>query len=577
MENAASDTSINSPTRDWMIDSLGQVMEEPANQPRFIGVSSGIALARLVMAAIRVESPPRQSTPRHIPYQPVMNRTVAQASLPPRHAAEHLVDVYFQYRTPHFPIVERSKVNQAIQGVYVASDNQQTPDKDDSRDLFMAYMIFAIALCGVHHSSGDHQLQSEACFHSAILEIDNLFAYSRSDLETLRAILLLCQYITLCPAKGSLWLLTGLALRSAIDLGLHWETDRHKLGVDTNLMNDRRRLWYSTYLFDRLLCITLGRPFGINDGTNVELPSPFINADTSDVDVHARHAHNHIIRLAQLESEIKLVLYSNFRSPSLAFTRPNYTMWINDIQPRLQEWYTKIPSITQAHPSSIFASQAYWDAIFNNALLLLYRPNPIISQPSVEALRITFDASCKLISNIKVLHRERNIDIMWKWVSHLFMAGLTVLYGLWHPDMSRNLVVESNNSISTLQSCASTLSALAERWPGAAGCRDAFEALSSATVDWLVKTNTEEIRQSRLNFEKELQNLQQRMISPHASGDAAMSDDGPMAVLSTDGFGFGQFLNSAAQWPEYQEFDFNGQLDFDSAIRTDLELYLDWR
>lgn len=555
------DTNSTSPANSeyWMTSTLGRVINEPTNQPRFFGVSSGIALARLVMAAIHVESLPSSlpggqaqlSTQQHTSGS---STPVCQASLPPRQAAEHLVDVYFQYQTPHFPIIERSQVDKAIEGAYTGSDQDMV-----SQDAFTAYMIFAIALYNVHHPSGGRPPQSEDCFHSAISEIDKVFVYSRSRIETLRAILLLCQYIALCPSKGSLWLLTGTALRLAVDLGLHWETEEHRLHLDPVLLDQRRRLWYSTYLFDRLLCITLGRPFGIPDGNNVDLPAIYVENSRqtpNEFDIHARRGHNHLIIMAQYESEIKQVLYNNSRNPTIAWPKPDYPLWMRDIQCRLQDWYASIPPPSNAHPSSIFASQAYWDAIYNNTLLFLHRPNPVISQPSSETLRISFEAALKVISSIKMLHRARKIDVMWKWVHHLFMAGLTVLYGLWqHSDLQ---LTETKESISVLQSCSSTLSALSERWAGAAGCRDAFETLSSATVDWLITANVEEMRQSRVQFEKQLQSLQEQ-LPPLFPGEAVGGD--PLSILSTDSFRFGESLSLAAEWPDFQHVDFTN-MDF---------------
>lgn len=93
-----------------LVKSVRNVVVEPSRQPRFLGQSSGITLARMVMAAVRSDastSPPffEQRQP-----DPPSTTVAAEASLPPRHAANHLVEVYFQYRTPHLPIVQRSRV-----------------------------------------------------------------------------------------------------------------------------------------------------------------------------------------------------------------------------------------------------------------------------------------------------------------------------------------------------------------------------------------------------------------------------------------------------------------------------------
>ncbi|KAF6844886.1 flavin-binding monooxygenase, partial [Colletotrichum musicola] len=491
--------------QNWMTSNLGRVVCEPANQPHFFGVSSGITLARLVMSAIRIDDlPPSLPT-----------RTSQQA-------AEHLFDVYFQNRTPNFPIVDRSRAKKALNGAYDALENPCSSSRGSPMAAFVTYMILAIALCSVRHPSGGRPPESENCFLAAVSVVEKVLVRSGSDTESLRAILLLSHYIALLPPKGSLWLLSGTALRVAVDLGMHWETKESKLRMDPETLDDRRRLWYSAYLFDRLLCITLGRPFRMADqGINVGLPAP----PETEADSHAARSQNSLIRLAQLHKLLPL----------------DRGYWI-----RLQAWRDSIPRPREAHPSSIFGSQAYWDAIYSEALLLLYRPNSVQPQPSLEGLQVSLESSRRLIDSIKTLHRERRIDIMWKWVHHLFMAGLTTVYCLWHSRELREST-DIKTSVATLQSWGVTLSALAERWDGAAGCRDAFEALSDVTVSWLIATNVEEARPSCLRFERQVESFQQQ-LPPALTHDGLESDS--LAILSSGGFRFGdETLCSAAEWP----------------------------
>jgi hypothetical protein len=496
----------------------------------------------------------------------------AEASLPPRHAADYLVDVYFQYQTPHLPIVERSRVEEAIESAYQTMNGDEVPGRGVERDLFICFMILAIALCDVSNSSGGRPSQSEGCFRSAIGWYEKVAVNSKSDMETLRNILLLAQFIALCPSSGSLWHLTGTALRLCIDMGLHWETDDQAVNMSAAMLYDRRRLWYSTYQFDRILCITLGRPFGIIDESiRVPLPNPWaINHGTpaSEFDIHSQRAHNHLFLLSRLESEIKHVQHSQLWATKIAYPRANYPVWVQDIQPRLEEWYATIPPTNRAHPSSIFANQAYWDYIYNNALLLLYRPNGSSTtgshMTSPDATILAFAASCQLIASIKTLQREGHVDMLWKTAHHLFMAGLGVIYSLWQSKDVRDKTPRGS-SVSALQSCASTLSALAESFPGVAGCRDAFDTLSSATLNWLVNDNAGEPPPHdghHQEFRKQAEDLLQQLqpTRPGYGGSAMNMSD----MLTTDGFLFSEMLSSAAQWPESQN-DRLGDMGFDSV------------
>ncbi|KAF2109673.1 fungal-specific transcription factor domain-containing protein [Lophiotrema nucula] len=560
-----------------LVTSVRSVVVEPSKQPRFLGPSSGTTLARMVMASIRTDALPasplfsQQRSRDHFSSASATasasasaSAIAAESSLPPRHAADHLVDVYFQYRTPHLPVVERSRVDKALESAYSFPNNHQPSNQPVERDMFTTYMIFAIALCNVPNPSGGtgRVMQSEGCFRSAIGWVEKVITYSKSDLETLQAVLLLAQFVSMCPWQGSLWHLTGIALRLCVDMGLHWETEGQSLNTDPNLLYERRRLWYSAYYLDRVLGITLGRPFGITDESiRVALPNPWaatgrsLGRETNDFDIHHQQAHNHLFSMAKLESEIKHVQNSRTWPLKIAYPKPNFASWVQDIQPRLREWRGTIPNPSKAHPSSIFANQAYWDAIYNNSILLLYRPNTSIQQQPTEALTISHEAACNLIANIKLLQREGRLDVLWKSVHSLFMAGLTVIYGLWQSKEMRDRNPVSN-SISALQSCASTLSAMSETFQGAAGCRDVFDTLSSVTIEWLV-TNDEETRQRRIEFEQQVEELLQQ-LQPSREG---MSTDETSArdmsnILSTDNFAFGEMLSSAAQWPEMLDINF---------------------
>ncbi|EAT86016.1 hypothetical protein SNOG_06185 [Parastagonospora nodorum SN15] len=84
---------------------------------------------------------------------------------------------------------------------------------------------------------------------------------------------------------------------------------------------------------------------------------------------------------------------------------------------------------------------------------------------------------------------------------------------------------------------------MSETFHGAAGCRDVFDALSSATIEWLITNEAEESRQTRVEFER--QQLQPSTTAFVDDPNARVMSN----MLSTDNFAFGEMLNSAAQWP----------------------------
>jgi len=129
----------------------------------------------------------------------------------------------------------------------------------------------------------ERQYAPEA-YHAAALPHLEAFLSSESKggLQELQAILLLAGYALLRPVAPGLWYIVGVAVRLAVDLGLHFEDSNASMAdgvsgpcVDKDIerlrghrewVRDlRRKLWWCTYSLDRLVSTCVGRPFGIQD------------------------------------------------------------------------------------------------------------------------------------------------------------------------------------------------------------------------------------------------------------------------------------------------------------------------
>lgn len=468
------------PTQDQedVIMSFAMIALEPLGEMRFLGTSSGVTLAKMVLGSINYQSPKMSTNPQE-------QDSTAHISLPlpPLDSALDLVDVYFQYRTAHFPIVERADIVASVYNAYGAANiAPMTLSQQQRRDLFVSFIIFAISSCGINMNRAARP-ESEAYFHSAIEYLDLALLFQPPDMEALRYILLLAQLVSLMPSKGSLWLLTGLALRLCLSLGLHWET-KETLKLGEIQLNERRRLFWGAYHLDRLLVVIMGRPLGIEE-QSIDV-GPLLVRDLEG-DEYTKIIANHLIQLARLESEIKHVLYRQQKSFSLAFPRPNLPTWMEDFEFRLRAWYESIPPVERAHPASIYASRHWWDASYNYIVLLLHRPTPQIPKPSPKSLEACFVASEMFIKCTQALLRDNRVTMVWEWVYRLFVSGICLVYAISHSHSvraSRPL----GQIVNIAQACATVLAVLAERFSGAAGCRDVLAALVSATVTELLET-----------------------------------------------------------------------------------------
>ena len=130
---------------------------------------------------------------------------------------------------------------------------------------------------------GERQYAPEAYHAAALPHLEEfLSSESKGGLQELQAILLLAGYALLRPVAPGLWYIAGVAVRLAVDLGLHFEDsnastaegapgpyvdkDMERLRGHREWVRDlRRRLWWCTYSLDRLVSTCVGRPFGIQD------------------------------------------------------------------------------------------------------------------------------------------------------------------------------------------------------------------------------------------------------------------------------------------------------------------------
>lgn len=554
-EGEQRDANGNENEENWrlhnLVSNIGMVSVQGTSDPRYLGSTSGISFARVVFAAVRSSIPgnPERGplrTGERLPQtaagsgagsmrdsffglqtKPMMKR----ASFPDRELAERLVDLYFEHANPQMPILHRGDFMELLDRTYQLEEKNRSP-----RALYILNIVFAIGAgiifedkaqssdeetrAGRDQSSStskrpklsNHQYQPEEYHASAIVHLESFLGSSSSEgfggLEELQAVLLLASFALLRPVAPGLWYIVGVAMRLAVDLGLHYEDG---VGLDSGskdgtqvqsrvnarergrrewIRDLRRRLWWCVYSFDRLVATCVGRPFGISDqAISTELPSmvddkyitksglltPPAGATTY------KHVAFHYFKLRLLQSEIHDVLqYQQARairrrSPESAVILPHaeltspflqgfdsFRSWRHDVHRRLVEWHETAP--TRADTGVRFSIELlelnYWQAI-----ILLYQqsltvpaelageltPADDVSSPSFSNfdegdeedhvyLNVA-EAGQKVIRIYRQLHRVRLVNYTYLATHHIFMAGISFLYAIWHSPLVRSRLV----------------------------------------------------------------------------------------------------------------------------------------
>ncbi|KAI9373087.1 fungal-specific transcription factor domain-containing protein [Aspergillus egyptiacus] len=587
-----------------LVSNIGMVSVQGTSDPRYLGSTSGISFARVVFAAVKSSVPgsasergpmrPKERLPHSatgtggstmrdsffgLQTRPMMKC----AAFPDRELAERLADLYFEHANPQIPIVHRVDFMEMLDRTYALDEKSRSP-----RSLYILNIVFAIGAGiifedkpaddqkeGRDHSPSatkrqrlsSRQCQPEEYHASAIVHLESFLSTSPSSdgfgaLEELQAVLLLASFALLRPVAPGLWYIVGVAMRLAIDLGLHYEDgtgidapgnenlnsthprnghkgksriDVHERGRREWVRDFRRRLWWCCYSFDRLVSCCVGRPFAISDqAISTEFPSILEDKYITKAGIVSapegapsyKHSAFHYFRLRLLQSEIQDVLqhqqarFARQRGPHGAnsFMRADvvspflqgfdsFHSWRRDVDRRLLEWKQSAPAPQEngvRFPLE-FLELNYWQAV-----IMLYQqsltvpaeladelfPAEDVSSPSFSQVDEededdiyykVAEAGQKVIRIYRQMHRVRLVNYTYLATHHIFMAGISFLYAIWHSPWVRSRLTLDEVDFTVL-AATSVLGDLMHKCPPAEACRDAFERMSKATVEMSLST-----------------------------------------------------------------------------------------
>ncbi|EGG08218.1 uncharacterized protein MELLADRAFT_62034 [Melampsora larici-populina 98AG31] len=129
------------------------------------------------------------------------------------------------------------------------------------------------------------------------------FDHVQSNITTIQALLFLAMYSFRSEKGLSAWHLSGLAIRTALELGLHRKTPRNKTKHPWE-EETRKRVWWSVYCLERTIALQLGRPIAIQD-KDIDIPLP-LDIDCFVTDAHKIRERETAIETALRESNTTL-------------------------------------------------------------------------------------------------------------------------------------------------------------------------------------------------------------------------------------------------------------------------------
>ncbi|KAL1898459.1 hypothetical protein Sste5346_003362 [Sporothrix stenoceras] len=509
---------------------------EPGEDAHFLGVSSGMHLARSVLESAQRNDasfqPGRRSgsgsssdkdggssgtSNDHNSDQPnsaastqpgspqEMTEDTSQPSehtkptgpvLPSRETAISLIDIFLSQYEVQYPIVVGDDMAQIVIDCYGDKEGEEreyvSVDREKNAwNQFILNMVFAIALVVLSRENPESLSLAKSFSSAAMADFSTIM--QRKSVRTLQCLLFLLLWSILDSSSAPIWYISGLCMRMCVDLGFHSETT---IGVSAGgssppspaEMDVKRRLFWVTYTFDRTLGTLLGRPFTLTDSMiDVRLPQHALSGPKRDQVLHW-------FRLQQLQSQIVYRLYS-LRSNSNSGkedtagnstdTTPDDTArWKADMAAQLRQWGGQSTSLADPQGHTL----DWWEYWHQNAILLLHRPSPLKPQLDADEADTCCTAAQHMIQLSFTRLQRGSADFAWVDLHYQLMSGITLLFLVWKHSATR---AKAKTGWTSFKNCLMqwtyVLDQLARQWDRISRTRDVLTRLVDTTIDIVEK------------------------------------------------------------------------------------------
>ncbi|KAF6825021.1 fungal specific transcription factor domain-containing protein [Colletotrichum musicola] len=485
----------------------------------FVGSTSGLFLANLLQPNGQSSAGPQHFLHGQHPAPSSTLSLTGVSGLPPRSMATEIIDAYSSHDRLCYPFLSPSALDRALEAVY--SETAASPV-----DAFLVDMALAIGTAQVYKLNWSGAWDAEVHYSRAMTRLADVLA--RGGVTALQGLLMVCQYrmgTTSRDTGTSVWHLIGVAARKCFELGLHRASTYVVREGNEEEVEIRRRCFCSVVAMDRIASLILGRPLAIQlDDVDAELPrfeqvdgasvmGPLTTAKFGTAEWHLGTAvFVHIVRYRLICGKILNSLHRNTLARD--HQQPNtYETTREDLASDLRAWRSQtstlplIPSSSSPAGRSSFRSAEWYDLLYHNGILMLFRPSPAVCDASRNSvvLQHMFDSSQEAIRLYAELHRSRRINYSWVTLHSIFIAGLSYIYALRNHLQHRGggggggggagvATLRATPSISQVvndtRACSKVLVALSERWAMARNCSEVFDRLSDAVVADVVEAQT---------------------------------------------------------------------------------------
>lgn len=495
-----------------------------ATAERYLGQSSGLSFARLTQAVLkrlRSDQYPFafESSPSTNAQQAVGGETLTTvdsahanmyadgpfdlASVISEEQADYLTECYWSHNHTLYPFIRKVAFEDNLRRMY------SQPDDLDIRShswLYTMWMVLAIGSTSRSSVMVDDESESVQYFDRAMEYFEGALGFGAT--SALSAILLQVSYSFFNKVGPNTWYLVGVGVRIAIGIGLHTAPSEAVRRLPLDVQEYRKRLFFSLYMMDRLVSVSLGRPFGIQDH-DIEIDN-FANVDDENIlpDIilpqsslrsSAVAVPLHILALRKICGRIFEQVYST-RNRNLSSIERDAIL--QSLHQELIDWRRGMPfplPQSKALPIPQFAT-AWYDLNYYQHVLMLYRPSPLFPVLTLEKVSLIADTSSMFISQVATMQRQGRYAFNWLNLFTVFTATLTLIYSITAQPEPLPAYLQRTKALADLELVCGFLTTFGRKFPSALKCRDIVQDIMRRLESFVVPdAETEQAHRSRLS------------------------------------------------------------------------------
>ncbi|KAL5603463.1 hypothetical protein FOVSG1_006213 [Fusarium oxysporum f. sp. vasinfectum] len=180
--------------------------------------------------------------------------------LPPRKQADHLINTYWSFVDPLFPVLSKPHFMHSYSALFSGSP----VDTNERMLVSTLNTMFALSIQLQESLKPNQREHLSGKYFRRAQELLRLPIWERGSIELIQCLLVMSQYLQCTNKPHETWMVVGAAVRIAQGLGLHlpetWTSPSNDLEAAL-----KRQIWQACIFMDRMICALHGRPMMISE------------------------------------------------------------------------------------------------------------------------------------------------------------------------------------------------------------------------------------------------------------------------------------------------------------------------